>query len=367
MVLVTHGFQAEGMQCLVHAEQLDPRELRWPYFQGVTVVRNDPATGIPKLQRAVELAPADAAAPRLRLAEALLGQGRWDDAAGLFAQVLAQDADNPRALLGLGRAAREQGRLDDSAAYLRRCADSPFSRQTAHSLLAEIYEVQGDHAAAARAARLADSLPQDSAWSDPLHKELDDLRVGVRANTMRATGLMVEEKIPEALAVLEQTVREYPDVDYAWVAYGRALLVAQDLESAEAAFRRALRVSPDMAEAHFYQGVALYEQKKYAEAAPSFRRAAEIQPTHAWAHYNLGQCLKETGKRPQAAESFCAAARARPQFAEAHRELGALLAEAGNDAEALAELQQAGELAPDDAAAQQLLEQVRKKATQPPP
>jgi tetratricopeptide (TPR) repeat protein len=365
MVLVTHNFQEEGIRCLTEAERLDPQELRWPYFRGVLLANRDPAVGVPELRRAVELAPAETEAPRLRLAITLLRQGQWDEAEGLFAQVLAQDADNPRALLGLGRVARKQDRLHDSAAYLRRCADSPFTRHSARSLLAEIYERQGDHPAAERELRLVDGLPADAAWPDPIYKELEDVRVGVQAEVTRAMGLVQEGRSREALDLLEPTVREYPDVDYAWLAYGMTLLSARDFATAEGAFRKALRISPNMADAHFDLGLVLFEQKKYAEAADSFRRAAELQPADARSPYNLGQCLKEMGKRPEAAKAFRAALRARPQFAEAHRDLGELLAEGGNDAEALEHLREAVKLAPGDTAAQQLLDKVQKKSRKP--
>jgi tetratricopeptide (TPR) repeat protein len=362
MVLATHEYRAEGVACLAEAERLDPHDLRWPYFQGVLLANHDPAVGIPKLDRSVRLAPAEAAVPRLRLAEALLGQGRWDEAEGLFSQVLAQDADNPRAQLGLGRVARVHGRLDDSVAYLRQCADSPYSRHTAHSLLAEIYERQGRREAAAQETRLVDELPADASWPDPIYKELDDLRVGLHADVTRALELMRAQRVPEAVTILEQSVRDYPDVDYAWEAYGQALIMAGDFETAEGAFRRALAASPNMAEAHFFLGVALFQQKKYAAAADSFRRAADLQPGDAMTEYNLGQCLKETGKRPEAADAFRAALKAKPRYAEAHRSLGEVLAEEGNDTEAREHLREAVKLAPGDAAARQLLERLEKKA-----
>jgi tetratricopeptide (TPR) repeat protein len=362
MVLVTHEYYTEGTQCLAEAEKLDPREVRWPYFQGVLLANRDPAVGIPKLERAVQLAPPDVSAPRLRLAEALLVQGRWDEAENLFTQVLAQDPENPRARLGLGRIARVQSRLQDSVAYLKPCSDSPFSRHTAHSLLAEIYERQNEHAAAERELHLVESLPADASFPDPLYKELEDLRVGVHADVTRALTLLHEGRVPETLTLLEQTVRQYPDTDYAWEAYGQALISANDYETAEGAFRKAIQVSPNMQEAHFFLGVTLFQQKKYAEAAGSFRRAAEIQPDDAWAHYNLGHCLKEQGKRGEAIDAFRAAVHAKPQFAEAHRNLGELLAEDGNDTEAAEHLKEALKWAPGDKAAQQLLDKLRQKA-----
>jgi tetratricopeptide (TPR) repeat protein len=365
MVLVTHNYTEDGIRCLAEAERLDPRELRWPYYQGVLLANIDPAVGIPKLRRAVELAPAEAEAPRLRLAITLLSHGDLDEAGTFFAEVLARDRDNPRALLGLGRVANAQGRPEESAGYLRRCADSPFTRHNAHSLLAGIYELQGDHAAAARELRLVDGLPEDVAWPDLIYGELDDVRVGVQAEVTRARDLMQEGRSREALELLESAVREYPDVDYAWLAYGMTLMSLKDFATAEGAFRKALRISPAMADAHFNLGLALFEQGKYEEAAGAFRRAGELQRSDARSPYNLGQCLKEMGKRPEATEAFRAALKAKPQFAEAHRDLGELLAEDGKDALAREHLREAVKLAPGDAAARRLLEKLEKKSAKP--
>src|SRR5439155_19466770 len=80
MVLVAHDRTAEANQCFAQAEQLDPREPRWPYFQGVALSLGAPEEALPKLQRAVELCGDAAEAPRRRLAELLLLQGRAEEA-----------------------------------------------------------------------------------------------------------------------------------------------------------------------------------------------------------------------------------------------------------------------------------------------
>src|SRR5262249_53628815 len=66
-VLLVHAFQAEAQTCFAAAERLDPREPRWPYYQGLTFVRGDPEAAIPKLRRALALGGEAAGATRLRL------------------------------------------------------------------------------------------------------------------------------------------------------------------------------------------------------------------------------------------------------------------------------------------------------------
>src|SRR5262249_4635882 len=98
MVLLAHHLHAEAEPCFVRAEQLDPRDPRWPYHLGVILSLRNPEAAIPKWQRAVELGKADAA-PHCRLADALLNQGRPDEAGALFEHVLQREPAHPLAHL----------------------------------------------------------------------------------------------------------------------------------------------------------------------------------------------------------------------------------------------------------------------------
>src|SRR5262245_2511579 len=73
-VLVAHDFRADALTCFAEAERFDPRDPRWPHYQGLTLYLGDPNAALPKLRRAVELCGDNPAAPRLVLAEALLNQ-----------------------------------------------------------------------------------------------------------------------------------------------------------------------------------------------------------------------------------------------------------------------------------------------------
>src|SRR5262249_34745900 len=72
MVLRAHDFGPEANACFAEAERLDPRDPRWPYLQGLTLLLTDLDAGIAKVRRAVELCKPLNTTPQLRLAEALL-------------------------------------------------------------------------------------------------------------------------------------------------------------------------------------------------------------------------------------------------------------------------------------------------------
>src|SRR5437016_4079450 len=78
-VLFAHGLHAQAQICLTRAETINARDPRWPYYLGIIRLERDPDLGIACLQRTIDRAPNEVS-PRLRLAEALLSQGRLEEA-----------------------------------------------------------------------------------------------------------------------------------------------------------------------------------------------------------------------------------------------------------------------------------------------
>jgi tetratricopeptide (TPR) repeat protein len=364
LVLLAHDCRAESLSCFAETERLDPREPRWPYFQGVVLaLRGDQVAALPLLRRAVDLWPGEVV-PRLRLAETLLAQGQAEEAEPLLRAVLqgapagVPEAWSAPARLGLAQAAFERGDLSASKDALRACADSPFTRKAAHARLAEICQAEGDRPGAERLLAEAADWPDDLPWPDPFVEECKRLQRGLTALLGRGAKLLEQGRAPEASRLLGEATEDYPDSCLAWLGLGRARLQLGDYPGAERDFRKAVRLGPQVVEAHFYLGVALFEQGDAHAALASFRRATELKPDYALAHFNLGQCLKREGNVKGGVEAFQAAVRHKPHFGAAHRELGALLAERGQKAEAREQLRQAVDLDPRDAEARRLLERL---------
>jgi tetratricopeptide (TPR) repeat protein len=343
MVLLAHSFNAEAAPCLAEAERLAPGDRRWPYYRALALTFADTDSAIEALRRAVALS-GDEAAPRLRLAELRLGQGEHEEAEGLYREVLAQEANNPWARLGLGRSACGRGAWADALPHLRAAAASPATEKAAQAALAEAHQHLRQPKAAARAARRAAELSEGAPPPDPLTDALEQLQVGRQARLARASRLMKQGRAAEAVALLERVVEDDPESASAWLGLGRALIQARRYPQAERALRRAVRLGPGLAEGAFYLGVALFEQGRAAEAAEHFLRATELRPDHGVAWYNLGHCRKALGDRTGAVSAFREAVRYKPHFAEAHLELGRALAANGKGAEAKEHLRQAAEL-----------------------
>jgi tetratricopeptide (TPR) repeat protein len=176
MVLLAHDFFSEANVCLSQAERLDPQEPRWPYYQGIALSLGDPDAAIPTLQRAADLCADTPDAPRLRLAEVLLGQGHYEEAADQFRHTLRRDPGNARAHLGLARVSYERDDLPGTLAHLRCFADNPFTRKAASVLLAETERRTEGKKPVGQSLDRAAGLPDDPIWPDPFALELERLK-----------------------------------------------------------------------------------------------------------------------------------------------------------------------------------------------
>jgi tetratricopeptide (TPR) repeat protein len=360
MVLLAHQFRNEALPCLARAEQLDPGDGRWPYYQALALRRSDPEATIAHLRRALAAGP-EHVGPRLLLAEMLVQRGGVDEAEAIFRAVLEREPDNRRACLGLAQAAFERDDLAVCRERLGQAADDPHTRKAARTFLAEVEQRCGDRPAAEKVLSQARDLPDDLPWPDPLAEEVQALVVGHLEVVTRAASLLQQDRLREAIPLLQRAVEDYPESSWARILLGRAWLRGGNLAAAGAVFQEAVRRAPEAVEAQFYLGVVLSEQKQWEAAIPYFREAARLKPDHALAWYNLGFCRKQQGDRSGAREAFRTAIACKPQFAEARVNLGELLAQEGQIDAALEQLRQAIRLAPDDPRARRLLESVQKQ------
>jgi tetratricopeptide (TPR) repeat protein len=365
MIFKAHGFSSEANACFVQAEQLDPHEPRWSYHQAIELAERDPDMAIAKLQKAIESFDRSAEAPRLRLGELLLRQGRFDPAEQQFRQLLLEHPGQARAHLDVARLAVERGELQASLSHLHYAMADKRTQKASCILAAEVQQRLGNLAAAEQQRRRAAQLPEDPPWPDPYLDEIVRLRTGKQVGLARADRLLSQERFSDAIALLRDIVRDYPDSDWAWLLLGRAFLGRKELPAAEEALRKAASLASASIEVQFYLGVVLLLREDPRAAATYFRRATEIKPDFAEAHHNLGYCLLRQGDQTGAIEAFRRAVLCKPNYSDAHRDLGDMLAQKGQLAESLAHLRYALQLNPADPRAKKLLEQVMPRIAVP--
>jgi tetratricopeptide (TPR) repeat protein len=359
MILLVHAFETDSDACLAEAERLDPREPRWPYYRAMLKELGDPEAALPFLQRAAALAR-DTSVPRLHLAELLVNQGHWDEAAAEFRRVLRAEPDNLRAHLGLGRLLYQQGDLDGSLKHLQQAAEAVPNLRATHALLAEIHKRRKQHADEEREMALLEES-QDLDWPNPYKDELNALQVGVEAKLQRADRLAQEGRIDEALRLLMAAVQEAPDSYKARLQLARGLVRTGNTARAEEQLRAARSLEPDSFEVLAELGMLLQKRGAFREAAECYQRVLQSQPAQAMALFHLANCREQLGDRAGAVASLREAVRCKPEFALAHKVLGRLLAEMNEDAEAEEQLQYALRLKADDKQTQELLKRLSER------
>jgi tetratricopeptide (TPR) repeat protein len=359
LILHLYEYFPEAGECYARAAQLAPRTPRWHYLQGVIQMRFDLEASLPLLKRAVDLG-GDVPTPRLLYGEALLLQGRPDEAEAPFRAALEQQTDNARALLGLGRVAFSRGDLAASRDFLERSATLAPRVRTTHALLGQVYLQAGDSASAEMKRAVAATLPENPAWPDPYRRgNLQELR-GESAVIFQSTALREQKKETEAIALLQKALVRHPQSATLQRALGRTYVALGEYAAAEKAYQEAVRMAPDSVESHYERGRVLEHLGNHQAAAQSFRQALQLRPHYGEAHFHLGQCLEAQGDKAGAIQAYRHAVHYQPELAAAHQALGALLAMTSQYAEAREALEQALKLDPSHAKTQQWLEIVRR-------
>jgi tetratricopeptide (TPR) repeat protein len=359
MVLRAHELVAESQICFTAAERLDPRNVRWPYYQGISLAGDDPAKAVSKLSRAVELAAADTDAPRARLAEVLLALGRWDEAERHF-RVLARGPDSARASLGLARLAAERGQWEECLRAAEAAAAHRSARKAANLLMSDAHRRQGRRDLAARFAAKAAGLPNDLAWPDALRDEFVQFRTGSQGLIDEANQLLDRGNSSAAKTLLVQAVKDYPQSDQLWMLLGTAHLRGRDPAGAVEPLRKSVELKSDSVVNRYHLGVALFTLRRHREAAQSLREAIRLKPD-AQAYALLAACDQREGNQAAAIDALRESVRLAPHDAKTQFNLGALMAQQRKFSQAIEHFERAVELNPDDQRAAKFLQEARRR------
>jgi choline-sulfatase len=207
-----------------------------------------------------------------------------------------------------------------------------------------------------------------AAGDGPLADPKDKL--GVFMNVTRAGELLLEEKYPEALALLEAALREEPGIPQAlllvstcYVEMGRPeeakapldVLLKEDPESVQglialanilldegktddvvALAKRTLSVDEKNTQAYTLIGEILLEKAEYAEAVPYLEKALETQAKITRTRLSLAAALVGARQYDRAETELKAVLADSPKFPLAHYNLGLLYEEQGRLEEARA-------------------------------
>ena len=364
MVLLAHEVRAEARECFAQASVLAPREPRWPYFLGLAQLVDSPMAAMTNLDRAVRLFPERESAPRLRLADTLLGLGRLEEARSHYHHVWQREPTAAPASLGLAKVAIALDRVSEAQPLLAAAAQDFSTRKAAHRLLLSLNQRLGRTNEAAQFARVLAELPNDIPWPDPFSAEVDRLKRGETVWIDQADEWIKAGRVAEAARLLEQTIRTYPNSDRAMFFLGRARLRLGDTAGAETILLRALEVAPASIEAQMQLGVTRLTGGRAQEAQSCFRAVIQSKPNLGEAWFNLALTLGDETNRTECLAAFREAIRLKPHFAEAYLGLAVALQAGGQKQAAVGELRRALALDPEEPLRRRLHEQL-KLAEQP--
>ncbi len=327
LVLFANDFYGHAIPWLEQAERMDPTDVRWPYFRGLALLLEHPEEGLEALRRATILAPRDAFV-RLRWAEALLAADSLDEAEKAFTEVISQQPDNARAMLGRGQILLRRGDPAAAIPLLEKASSHPTAQKAALSGLAEAYQrlARQDQADAIRQ-RAAD-VPPDTPWMDPKIVRISVHQVSRRGRLEKALNLMRTDRADDAIAELLRLLREEPDFTEARLALVRAFIVSHDLSRAEEEVQNALATDPSHPDAHVLAGGLALVRGDIEGAEAAYRRALEHRPSDAVAWFNVADCRLRRNDRPGAIEALKQALRYRPGFVVAHLKLAEMFLDA---------------------------------------
>jgi tetratricopeptide (TPR) repeat protein len=263
--------------------------------------------------------PEDAKAWRQR-AEAYAQLKQWDRAIEDYGQVIKLKPDDAEAWSQRAEAYAQLKQWEQAIASLRKALELDPKKATelvpksvmAHANLGKALRDQGKLEEAVASYRKAIELDPKRTW---LHTDL-------------GSALVKAKKLEEAIASFRKAIEVDPKYADAHAKLGLALKDQGKPEEAIVSLRKAIEVDPKSANAHANLGLALKDQGKPEEAIACFRKAIELDPKSANAHAHLGLALKDQGKPEEAIASLRKAIELDPKLWWAYHGLARCLATA---------------------------------------
>jgi len=208
----------------------------------------------------------------------------WRDNESLWTHTLGCTQDNAVAHINLGKALLLQGRTEEAASQFREVLRINPDDAGAHCNLGNAMQRQG---------RMEEALAQyhEALRINPEHAETYN-NLG---NAMQQQG-----RFEEAITNFREALRMNPASAETHTNLGNALLKLGRTEEATARYHEALRINPAFAEAHNSLGNAMQQQGRGEEAEAQYREVLRINPAHAEARNNLGNLLFQLGSPEEA-------------------------------------------------------------------
>jgi Flp pilus assembly protein TadD len=249
------------------------------------------------------------------LGDALVRQGRIEEAEAHFAEAVRIAPKYPEALSDLGVMRVTRGKVEEGIKLYRAAIAVKPSDWKAHNNLARALCLQGKF----------DESVEEYQTALELNPGATDTRGSL------AAALVMLGKTNEASAVFEDALKLKPDDASAHFKYASLLMALGRTEPAALHFQAALQYGPGDPETHRRYGLLLAGSGNAQQAIAQFREAIRLQ-SGAEAHYNLATALLQQGERGMAVEEYRESLRLKPNSPASLNDLAWVLAADASDA-----------------------------------
>lgn len=315
-----------------NAAHLEPRDFRWPYYEGLVRESLGDLEGASSIwQRALSLRPGDVPL-RIRLADVLLELGDAAGARALLEAVVTEDPENAAAHWGLGRAALEQGDSDEAISRLERTLELQPEATRVHYTLGQAWRRAGDLDKARY--HLSRRGEGDPLYPDPLGLQIDRLRKGT------AFQIVLDMAAREDLSAEEM-------LGFTLGQFGEIRGTIDELRRGLAARKGDAETTPgELARIHFVLGGLLVGSGKDEEALEAFRDALREDRFLHDARIKLGNIYARTGRMEKALTEYSLVLQNAPDKTGVRLKVAAAKMELGRFEDALADLDRVVEAEP---------------------
>ena len=294
------------------ALKLNPASAKLNYFLGLSLFPTGDIDGATAaLKESIRL-DANAAQPRLLLANILHQQGRRADAEAQWRAVLQIDAESKPALDGLANSLMDNGDARIAIHLLQ-----PVKRDEDLTIdLARAYGLAGllDQAAATLQAALS-AAPSSFGLTNAL-----------------TTVFVQQHRYQDAAALMQKYTQQHPDDVDAEIAYLSALVLNSDWTTARPLGQALLVNRADDFNVLYLNGIIEREGGDYATARGHLLEAVRLQPENYSARFNLGTTLAHLNDAAGAKEQLQKALSLDASQSQAHFQLAAVLRTLGDTA-----------------------------------
>lgn len=305
-----------------------------------------------KLTAQLKLKPFDPALHN-RMGLVYLSLGEPNEAIASFHRAVTNARNGISALNNQVAECKKLGQTDKASAALLEASQLNVELSAAHSNLARVYEIRGDHD---KVLSELNALNNEGVLFDGGTKSQRTIathRMAPETAKMLAAAeaFMGQHRFQEAEMAYRRTLQLDPQVALAHHQLGVLMAMGNNHAQAVDELEAAARLNPESAQTHNNLGLTYQVLGMPGRAEAAFSRAANLDPKSAEAAINLGNLYSAQGNLDQAAKAFRYAVAHDPRNARAHNNLASILSLQGNSADAIYEFQKSLTIDPNMASA----------------